>query len=130
MFAIQMPAQPGAPPSPPIFIAAPPAAKPPKAGAMPPMAQPVSPFDPIKTPFDPSLNLMNLNAVGSIDWGKSGIMLDPLTGKTMNGGKAPKMALINPATGLPYTAPVNPITGQPLINPATGKPFKAPKNPA
>lgn len=73
---------------------------------------------------------MNLNAAGSIDWGKSGIMLDPLTGEPMKGGKAPKIALINPATGQPYTAPVNPVTGQPLINPATGKPFKAPKNPA
>jgi hypothetical protein len=75
-------------------------------------------------------DLMNLLGTGSIDWGKSGIMLDPLTGKTMKGGKAPKAALINPLTGQPYTAPVNPVTGQPLINPATGKPFKAPKNPA
>ena len=81
---------------------------------------------------------MNLNNAGSIDWGsevlgnwkKSGIMLDPLTGKQMKGGKAPKIQLMNPATGQPYTAPVNPITGQPLINPATGAPFKAPKNPA
>lgn len=73
---------------------------------------------------------MNLNNAGSINWKKSGIMLDPLTGKQMQGGKAPKVQLMNPATGLPYTAPVNPITGQPLINPATGAPFKAPKNPA
>lgn len=73
---------------------------------------------------------MMLNAVGSIDWGKSGIMLDPLTGQPMPGSKAPKMSLIDPLTGLPYTPPVNPVSGQPLLNPATGKPFKAPKNPA